>query len=143
MGFYKEFLLIVFEMCISIFVVVFGYAIWDNFDLNNYNVANTNDKIKFVEQLEENNVLYLHNVSKNENRIDLTFKVDKNQFNKKDNIILNFNNKEYNLESLSYVEDNDYYYFDIDSINFTSYETKEYNFNVINDDLLDYEFITI
>ena len=32
MEFYKEFFLITLEMCFAIFIAIFGYTLWDNFD---------------------------------------------------------------------------------------------------------------
>ena len=141
----KEFFDIIFEMCIAIFIIIFGYAIWDNFDLNNYKTAILNDNTKNIEILNENNTLYVHNISKNNNETKLMIKVDKNVLINTEEFILEINNETYNLKELDCGSDEKYNYYDLYNIDFNSYETKNYNYNIIKSDkdLIEYEFINV
>ena len=49
MNFYKEFFKLTFEIIFAIYIIFFGYIIWDNFDLSNYETAKYYDNIKEVE----------------------------------------------------------------------------------------------
>lgn len=165
MNFYKEFILITLEIAFSIFIMIFGYTIWDNFDQTNYNTAKYYDNIEYYEIYledtgedisllkEENNTeyakLYLHNISNKNNNTLLTFKINKENTNLINNTIIKIEDKYYEINKLNYKEDENYYYFILENINFNSYETKEYNikvllkeeqYNTIN--YIDYEFTT-
>ena len=160
MEFYKDFFLITLEMCFAIFIIIFGYAIWNNFDQINYNTAKYYDNTKEVEIYIEdsknyitllNNELnsestkfYLHNISDKNNNTNLLFKIDKNT-NIKNNITLKINNNYYFLKDLGCIEDDNYCYYKINNINLKGYETKEYDFKIILDNIdknINYELVT-
>jgi len=44
----KDLFYIILEMSLAIFLIIFGYAIWDNFDLQQYKTAKYNDAINQV-----------------------------------------------------------------------------------------------
>ena len=116
-----------------------------NFDLNNYKTAILNDNTKNIEILNENNTLYVHNISKNNNETKLMIKVDKNVLINTEEFILEINNETYNLKELDCGSDEKYNYYDLYNIDFNSYETKNYNYNIIKSDkdLIEYEFINV
>lgn len=153
MNFYKELFYILFEMFFSVFIIIFGYFIWDNFDKTEYQIAKYYDNIKTVELVYESNidkgiqnnntVVSVHNISNKINAKDIILKINKN--NKLDDIKLDINKKNYSLDDLYIREDNIYNYYLIENINLIGYETKTYyiDFELNNDNLLyDYEFIT-
>lgn len=166
MNFYKEFFLITLEISFAIFLIIFGYAIWDNFDQTSYNTAKYYDNNQKFEILLEDNEelitfyekentidyskLYLHNISDKNNNTLLTFKINKNNTILKDNVIVKINENYYDINKLNYKEDEIYCYFIINNIEFKGYETKEYNIklllkNKINENInnyLNYEFAT-
>lgn len=164
MNFYKEFILSSIEIALAVFIMIFGYAIWDNFDLIDYNTAKYYDNIEYYEvYLEDtNNVsllenenntdyskLYLHNISDKNNNTLLTFKIDKENKNLINNVIIKIDNKYYEINKLDYKEDENFYYYIIENIDFNSYETKEYNIKILLkenqyniNEYLNYEFIT-
>ena len=140
----REYILIILEMSIAIFLIIFGYAIWNNYDLTKHNIAIESDNTKKVEILNENSTLYVHNVSKKDNNIKLMIKVDKNILFNTEKFILEINNETYNLKELDYGCDEKYNYYDLYRINFNKYETKNYTFNInSSNDLTEYEFVTI
>ena len=139
----KELFYIMFEMCLAIFIAIFGYAIWDNFNLEELEIAKSNDNIKEVEILLEDNTLYVHNIGKNINNVDLMIKVDKNVLSNTDNLVLEIDNKKYNLKELNCNSDDKYNYYNLYEIDFESYETKNYKVNINSSELIEYEFITI
>lgn len=158
---YKEFFLITLEMCFAIFVAIFGYTLWDNFDQTEYELAkyydNTNEYDIYLENnnnyisllSEENSIdstkLYLHNISDKENITKLSFKISKENEYLKDIAIINIDDKYYELNKLECISDDYFYYFVIDNINFLGYETKEYNIKILLKDninkKLSYEFV--
>jgi len=91
----------------------------------------------------EYNKLYVHNVGKRDNDIRLIIKVDKKTLAVKEDIILEFDNKVYNLKELDYGCDNKYNYYDLMNIKFNEYETKNFNFKLNNNEVINYEFITV
>ena len=56
MNFYKELFYILFEMFFSIFIIIFGYFIWDNFDTTELNIAKYNDATKAIDLVYESNI---------------------------------------------------------------------------------------
>ena len=158
MYFYKEFFILTLEICVSIFVIIFGHAIWDNFDNSKHLFAKQYDNIKEVEVLLEDNdkivlsnneqdikpsILYLHNINKNTNIVNLIIKIDKNYNLFKNNTILKIDNNYYDLNNSTIKEDNSFYYIYIDKIKFNGYETKKLNIKILNiKNYLNYEFIT-
>lgn len=141
----KEIFYIMVELCIAIFIIIFGYAIWDNFDLSNYEQALINDNTKGVEILTEDNILFVHNIASTKNKTKLMIKVDKNVLINTEKFILEINDKTYNLKELDCGSDEKYNYYDLYNIDFNSYETKNYNYNIIKSDkdLIEYEFINV
>lgn len=166
MNFYKEFFLVTLEIAFAIFIIIFGYAIWDNFDQTDYNIAKYYDDIEYYEiyledsednvslLAEENNreytKLYLHNINDKNNNTLLTFKIYKENITLINNAIIKIENEYYDINKLNYKEDENYYYFIIKDIDFSGYETKEYNVKILlkeqleNNTInyLDYEFVT-
>lgn len=153
MSFYKELFNILLEISFSIFIIIFGYNIWNNFDLTDYNAAKYYDDIKEVQIFYESNtdkgysnnnsVISIHNISDKTNNKDVILKLNKD--NKLDNILLDINQKKYNLNDLYLKEDEIYKYYLIDNSVLEGYETKTYfiDFELENNVLLyDYEFIT-
>lgn len=164
MNFYKEFFLTTLEICIAIFLIIFGYEVWDNFDQTEYNTAkyydninefeiymeDTQNYISFIENEKniESTKLYLHNISKNKNITKLILKTYKNDNYIKNNVTIKINDKYYELKKLTCIEDDIFCYLIIDNIEFKGYETKEYDVKILfnnNYDLknenINYEFI--
>lgn len=165
MDFYKEFILTTLEICLAIFIIIFGYAIWDNFDLTNYNTAKYYNTTKNFEVIIEDfddtiaipnneediksSKLYLHNISGKENKTQLAFKIKKDNYILKNNAIIKIDNHYFDINKSDYKEDEHYYYFIIDDVSFNGYETKEYDIKVILKDnlnenineYLNYEFV--
>lgn len=141
----KEAIYITLEISVAIFIIIFGYAIWDNFDLSTHEIAKTNNSTNEVEILTEENNLYVHNIGKTNNNVKLMIKIDKNVLSNTKNMILELDNKQYNLKELNCGSDEYYNYYDLYYIDFKSYETKNYEFNIIKDSdtLIEYEFITV
>ena len=164
MNFYKEFFLVTLEIAFAIFIIIFVYAIWDNFDLTDYHTAKYYDNVEQYEIFLEDNdksisllsnentteytKLYLHNISDKNNNTLLTLKVEKENKMLINNTIIKIDNEFYEINKLDYKEDDNYFYFIIENLDFNGYETKEYNVKVLmkeNDDIneyLDYEFTT-
>lgn len=162
MDFYKEFFYITIEICLAIFVIIFGSALWYNFDFNDYNTAshyeNTREFDMYIDEEDyvgllknEHNInytiLYLHNMSDKKNINNLLFKISKNNDNLKNNIIININDNYYDLKELKCLKDDFFYYFIIDELDFDAYETKEYKIKIllkenINNEYINYEFMT-
>jgi len=151
MEFYKDFLLTILEMIFAIFIIIFGYMVWDTFDQTNYEQAKLYSKTKEVlidvDYKDTYSILYLHNISGEDNNKTLSFKINKDNEYIKNNAILYIDNNFYKLSNLNYIEDECFRYYNIDNINFKGYETKEYNFKIllkeeINNNYLNYEFVT-
>ena len=165
MNFYKELTYLILEICFCIFVIIFGYILWNNFDTSNYEIAKSysnkkeiiidiNDTENIVLSNNENNVepniLYLHNLSGKNSNAKLILKIDKDNILFKDNTILKIDDYYYNLNGLEYTIDNSYLYIIIDEYKFDSYETKKLEVKIltkekINSNIgeyLNYEFIT-
>ena len=75
MNFYKELTYLLLEIIFCIFIIIFGYIIWNNYDISNYYIAksyaNTKKVIIDIDDTEnivlsnnendvESNKLYLH-----------------------------------------------------------------------------------
>lgn len=151
MEFYKDFLLTILEMIFAIFIIIFGYMVWDTFDQTNYEQAKLYSKTKEVlidvDYKDTYSILYLHNISGEDNNKTLSFKINKDNEYIKNNAILYIDNNFYELSNLNYTEDEYFRYYNVDNINFKGYETKEYNFKIllkeeINNNYLNYEFVT-
>lgn len=148
MNFYKELMIILCEMMLSIFIAIFGYVLWNNFDNKKYMETINYDNTYEVEVAYENDCLMVHNVSRKDNNKDLMFKVNRFDSNlKNDDIILLIDGKEYDLSNLDYTVDDLYIYYIIDNISFNEYETKVYDVKVLSKsydviDSLNYEFVT-
>ncbi len=148
MNFYKELMIILCEMMLSIFIAIFGYVLWNNFDNKKYMETINYDNTYEVEVAYENDCLMVHNVSRRDNNKDLMFKVNRFDSNlKNDDIILLIDGKEYDLSNLDYTVDDLYIYYIIDNISFNEYETKVYDVKVMSKsydviDSLNYEFVT-
>lgn len=151
MEFYKDFLLTILEMIFAIFIIIFGYMVWDTFDQTNYEQAKLYSKTKEVlidvDYKDTYSILYLHNISGEDNNKTLSFKINKDNEYIKNNVILYIDNNFYELSNLNYIEDEYFRYYNVDNINFKGYETKEYNFKIllkeeINNNYLNYEFVT-
>ena len=67
MNFYKELIIILCEMMLSIFIAIFGYVLWDNFDSKKYMETINYDNIYEVEVAYEDNCLMVHNISRKDN----------------------------------------------------------------------------
>lgn len=139
MNFYRELVKITVEIWMAIFIIIFGYAIWDNFNVNDYNMAKLNDKTREVLISDNNNILFLHNVGKVDNDFKLFLKINKNNYS--NNIDFIYDNKSINLDDFLIDEDSKYYYFNVDDIKFIPYETKEFSYKLLSNDVIDYEFV--
>ena len=161
----KEIRYLLFEIILCLFIILFGYYIWNNFDMESFIIAKSyenkegiildiNDTENIVlsnnEELVEPNLLYLHNISGNDNTSKLIIKISKENTLFKNNTIIKIGDKYYNLGDLEYYTDNSYSYITLDEFNFDAYETKELSVklitkNEVNTDIynyLNYEFIT-
>lgn len=145
MDFFREFMDITLEICLAIFIIIFGYAIWNSFNFFDYQAANIGDNIKEVEVMIDNNILYLHNIAKSDNDVNLLFKIRTNDINESNSFILEIQNKKYNLKKIERGIDKEYNYYTIDNINFKKYETKDYKFKILRDteNFIYYEFFTV
>lgn len=150
MSFYKEFFLITLEVCFAIFITIFGYFIWDTFDQTSYEEAKFYSKTKEVlidiDYKVTDSILYLHNISGDDNNKTLLFKTNKDNI-LENNAIIYIDNNLYDLSNLNYTEDEFFRYYEIDNIAFKGYETKKYSFNIlikndIKNNYLNYDFIT-
>lgn len=139
MNFYRELVKITVEIWMAIFIIIFGYAIWDNFNVTDYNMAKLNDKTREVLISDDNNILSLHNVGKVDNDFKLFLKINKNNYS--NNIDFIYDNKSINLDDFLIDEDSKYYYFNVDYIKFIPYETKEFSYKLLSNDVIDYEFV--
>ena len=146
MDFYKEFFMILFEMCLSIFIAIFSYALWDNFDKTKYLELKKYNNLKEVEVYYEGNKLVMHNVSKSNNNKNLILRVNKNEY-VVDNTKLLINGNKFDLSEFKNSTDDNFIYY-IDNINFNKYETKVYDVDILSNDNnyvvdeLNYLFIT-
>lgn len=127
MNFYKKFLKYTLEICMSIFIIMFGYTLWNNFDNTNYMIAKSNSNLNEVQVYLDENKLYLHNISKNKNKKKLCIKIDKEDNTFIDNTKIIIDDKVYNLTDYKTIEDEYYKYIILNNLDFNSYETKEYN----------------
>ena len=127
MNFYKEFLKYTLEICMSIFIIMFGYTLWNNFDNTNYMIAKSNSNLNEVQVYLDENKLYLHNISKNKNKNKLCIKIDKEDNTFIDSTKIIIDDKVYNLSDYKTIEDEYYKYIILNNLDFNSYETKEYN----------------
>lgn len=162
MEFYKEFFAITIEICFAIFIIIFGGTLWNTFDFSDYNTASyyANSK-EFDMHIDEGNYigllnneqevtytnLYLHNMSGKRNINNLLIKISKDNDSLKNNTIIKINENYYELNNLECIEDDYFYYFKIENIDFNGYETKEYKLKIllkenINNEYLNYEFMT-
>lgn len=139
MNFYIELVKITVEIWMAIFIIIFGYAIWDNFNVTDYNMAKLNDKTREVLISDDNNILSLHNVGKVDNDFKLFLKINKNNYS--NNIDFIYDNKSINLDDFLIDEDSEYYYFNVDDIKSIPYETKEFSYKLLSNDVIDYEFV--
>jgi len=138
MNFYKEFFKICFEISFSFFIIIFGYNIWNTFDLNSYQTAKYYENNKELDLLIDENKLYIHNLSDKDNTAKLVLKTNKEDIS--DNIVINFNNEKYYIKDLECKKDEYYCYYIINNIELNGYETKEFNYNIINDNI-NYEIV--
>ena len=147
MDFYKQFFMILFEMCLSIFIAIFSYALWDNFDKTKYLELKKYNNLKEVEVYYEGNKLVMHNVSKSNNNKNLILRVNKNEY-VVDNTKLLINGNEFDLSEFKNSTDDNFIYYVIDNVNFNKYETKVYDVDILSNDNnyvvdeLNYLFIT-
>lgn len=153
MNLYRELFYLLTEISFSIFIIIFGYYIWDNFDQTDYNIAKYYDNTKEVELVYEssidnglinnNTVVSIHNISDKLNSKDVILKINKN--NSLDNLKIGINDDNYNLSDLFINNDDLYNYYLIENANLSGYETRVYFIDFISDNnilLNDYEFIT-
>ena len=147
MNFYKEFFMILLEMCLSIFIAIFSYALWDNFDKTKYLELKKYNNLKEVEVYYEDNKLVMHNVSKSNNNKNLILRVNKHEY-VVDNTKLLINGNEFDLSEFKNSVDDNFIYYVIDNIDFNKYETKVYDVDILSNDNnyvvdeLNYLFIT-
>ena len=109
--------------------------------------SKTKEVLIDVDYKDTYSILYLHNISGEDNNKTLSFKINKDNEYIKNNAILYIDNNFYELSNLNYTEDEYFRYYNVDNINFKGYETKEYNFKIllkeeINNNYLNYEFVT-
>ena len=153
MNMFKEVCYLITEIVFAIFIIIFGYFIWDNFDQTDYNTAKYYDNTKEVDLVYESNidngiinnntVVSIHNISNKLNNKDVILKINKD--NNLDNLKIDVNKEEKSLNDLYISNDDVYNYYLIENTNLKGYETKVYfiDFKLSNNNLLnDYEFIT-
>ena len=58
MNFYRELIFLVLEICFSIFVIIFGYNLWNNFDNSNYEIAKYYASNKVIDNTNSNTIIY-------------------------------------------------------------------------------------
>ena len=161
----KEIVYTVLEILLCFIIIVFGYYIWNNFDLSSLEIAKSYSNYKEVlvdiddidniavlgnENFANSNTIYLHNTSSINNNVKLILKINKDNVLFKENTILKIDNNYYNLKELDYKIDNNYIYIIIDNYDFNSYETKELKLKILLKEevsqnlgeYLNYEFIT-
>ena len=148
-GMFRDIFSIVLEMLFSIFIIIFGYYIWDGFDQTDYETAKYFDNIKDVEIVYESNidngyegnnmVVSVHNISDKNNKKDIILKLNRDsQVNN-----LKINNVSKNLNEIFINSDDFYNYYLIENAKLDGYETKIYFVDVESDKFIyDYEFIT-
>jgi len=145
----KDIFIYISEILLSLFLIIFSYYVWSGIDQTDYNTAKYYDNIKEVQlvydsAIDNNNVgnnivLSIHNISNKKNNKDILFKINKNVI--LDNVIINSNN--YNLSDIYYKEDEIYNYYLIEKAQLNGYETRVYFVDLISDNsIYDYEFIT-
>ena len=143
MNYYRECIKLTLEIGLAIYIIIFGHAVWNNFDQTSYQIAQTNENTREVQIYTEAKNIILHNVAKKENNTKLILKVDKLEFENITTTELTLNNARYNLKDLEYNENGKYYFFEMQNIIFDKHETLTYDYSIEIDDnkLLDYEFI--
>ena len=143
MNYFKESIKLILEIGLAFYIIIFSYAVLDNFEDNTNFIANLNNNTREVQLYMESENLILHNVAKNKNNTILFLKVDKNEFNSISTGYLYIDNLKLNLKDMKYDEVDNYYFFEIKDITFNKYETIDYSYFVELDKnaLLDYEFI--
>lgn len=145
----NEIFYIISEILFAIFIIIFGYYIWDGFDQTDYNIAKYYDNTKEVDLVYESNmdngyvgnniVLSIHNISDKLNNKEIIFKLNKNS--DLNNIMIN--DTIYSLSDNYINSDDNYNYYLIENINLKGYETKVYFIDLNYDsNIYDYEFIT-
>ena len=145
---FKEIFSIIFEILFSIFIIIIGYFIWDNFDQTDYKTAQYYDNIKDVDliyesdadnNIEGNNVVVsIHNISDELNNKNVILKI-----NKESNFsYIKINNSYYNLNEIFMSNDDLYNYYLIENVDLDGYETKVYYIDMIDNSFTDYEFVT-
>ena len=160
----KEIAYLILEILFCIFIIFYGYYIWNNYDLSKLEIAKSykNDKniIVNIEDISnivisndenniESNILYLHNTSSNNNSAKLILKINKDNELFKRNTILKIDQRYYDLSNLKCYKDKNFIYIIIDNYNFNSYETKELEVKILSKDqinnniseYMNYEFI--
>lgn len=143
MNYYRECVKLTLEIGIAIYIIIFGYAVWNNFDQTSYRIAQINENTREVEVYTESKKLILHNISKNKNKTKLILRVDKKEFDKISKSELTIDDTKYNLKDLECKQNDKYYFVEMQNIIFDKHETLIYNYYINNTDniLLDYEFI--
>ena len=141
MNYYKESIIITLEIVFTICIIILSYRIWNNFNINEYNIAQIKDKTRTEQLYTNNKELILHNISKKKNDTKLLLKLDKEQLNRVEEAYLNINNITYNLKKMEFNEKEEHCYYEIRNINFNEYETIKYHYFIeTNNDILNYEF---
>ena len=106
--------------------------------MNSYQTAKYYENNKELDLLIDENKLYIHNLSDKDNTAKLVLKTNKEDIS--DNIVINFNNEKYYIKDLECKKDEYYCYYIINNIELNGYETKEFNYNIINDNI-NYEIV--
>ena len=161
----KEIRYLIFEIILCVFIILFGFYLWNNFDMESFLIAKSYENKEGIilditdtdnivlsnnEDIIEPNILYLHNISGNNNTSKLIVKINKNNELFKNNTILKIDDNYYVLNDLDYYNDKDYTYIILDEFTFDGYETKELSVKLLTKDkvntdiytYLNYEFIT-
>lgn len=161
----KEIAYLIFEIIICTFIIIFGYYLWNNYDLSSLEIAKSySDYQKVIVDIDdannivlsnneddiETNTLYLHNISNTNNSANLILKIDKDNELFKNNTILKIDNNYYNLTNLHSIIKDNYMFIIIEDYTFDSYETKKLEVKIITKEkpnqniaeYLNYEFIT-
>lgn len=145
MNIFRESFFLIIEIIFSIFIILYGYYIWDNFDQSSYNIAKYYDNTKEVQiaydiNLDSNSVVSIHNVSDKLNNKEIYLKINKE--NKLEDVVLDINQRHYKLDDLYIVEDDLYNYYLIDNASLSGYETRVYFIDFFeNKNLVDFDFV--
>ena len=140
MNFYKEFFKISFEISFAVFIMIFGYNIWNTFDQTSYEIAKYYENNKEFELYvnEDISKLYLHNISDDLSCAKLLLKTSKDN-NTSFKIVLD--NITYDINDLEIIEDNYFNYYKINEIDLNGYETKELDYKVENENQINFELV--